>query len=191
MPRMIICPRCQRERPHYGKGHCKGCYCTLYNQAHPERHAEHERNRRQNTPEIVRLQDKKRSETEKRRAWRRRYHQKYYAEHRSQLLEYQSNYRRNNPERRDHYKRRRRARVKGLPDTLTLAQWEQILTVYEYSCAYCGISNVPLEREHKTPASRGGGFTAENIIPACGECNRRKQTMTDEEFRTYLIQYPR
>jgi hypothetical protein len=37
------------------------------------------------------------------------------------------------------------------------------------------------------PRSRSGGTNyIDNILPACGSCNRRKHTYTEEEFRARL-----
>ncbi|MDE2900780.1 MAG: HNH endonuclease [Chloroflexota bacterium] len=49
-------------------------------------------------------------------------------------------------------------------------------------CAYCGRSG-SLVRDHKTPVSRGGGDEWANLQLLCYQCNMRKGTLTDEEFR--------
>lgn len=36
------------------------------------------------------------------------------------------------------------------------------------------------------PLARGGSNSIDNILPACGRCNRRKHLMTEEEFRARL-----
>lgn len=77
---------------------------------------------------------------------------------------------------------RRQARIAKLPHTLTQEQWQEILEEYGHACAYCGRGDVPLEQEHKVPVTRGGGYTRENIVPACVSCNRRKGTKTAEEL---------
>lgn len=77
---------------------------------------------------------------------------------------------------------RRRARIAGALSTLTKLQWEAILAFYDNRCAYCGRDG-KLEQEHVIPVSRGGGTTAENIVPACGSCNRSKHAKTPEEWK--------
>lgn len=72
------------------------------------------------------------------------------------------------------------------PCTLTDQEWKDILDQYSHSCAYCHASNVSLQKEHKIPVSRGGGFTKENIIPSCKSCNSRKGAMTYDEFIDHL-----
>jgi hypothetical protein len=185
--KVFICANCQKETKHYAFGVCSGCYQKLYLKSY---HAEFEKNRRLEQGDHIRQLDKARNQTVKRKDWKQTYQQEYYRNNREKLLEYQSNYRKNDPERNNNYKRRRRARVNNLPDSLTVEQWHEILEKHNYSCAYCGATDVALEREHKMPACKGGGYTADNIVPACPRCNRRKQTMTDEEFRDYVAKYP-
>lgn len=68
----------------------------------------------------------------------------------------------------------RRARKRQLPATLTILQWEAILVAYKGRCAYCGKKAPKLTQDHVVPVSKGGGYTAENIVPACKSCNSRK-----------------
>ncbi len=49
-------------------------------------------------------------------------------------------------------------------------------------CAYCGITNVPLEMEHIIPRQRGGSDRASNLAIACRVCNRKKGNQTAAEF---------
>jgi len=71
------------------------------------------------------------------------------------------------------YLAQRRARLRGLPSTLTAEQWEAIKAIYHYRCAYCG-KKKPLTQDHIIPAAHGGGYTIQNIIPACQSCNSQK-----------------
>lgn len=41
-------------------------------------------------------------------------------------------------------------------------------------CAYCGATDRPLQRDCVLPVSRGGRYTLDNIVPACGACNASK-----------------
>lgn len=45
---------------------------------------------------------------------------------------------------------------------------------YFGGCAYCGIEDAEMQRDHFVPFSRGGDDTAENIVPACMACNKKK-----------------
>ena len=80
---------------------------------------------------------------------------------------------------------RYRARRYALPATLTQAEWEDILARYQYRCAYCGKAWHEIEgrlhQEHVIPVSQGGGYTADNIVPACHKCNFSKGGRTPEQ----------
>lgn len=188
LPRMIICVSCGQRGKHNAHGLCTACYMKEYmkDPEHKKRHAEIERERRRKNPEHIRTLDRKRSQTEKRKKWRRQYHLKYYERNRKHLLEYQRQYRKNTA-RQTIYKMRRRHRVRNLPATLTPDEWQKILKQHRYACFYCGATDYELEMEHKIPASRGGGLTAENIVPACSTCNRRKDVKTVQEYYNYLV----
>jgi 5-methylcytosine-specific restriction endonuclease McrA len=50
-------------------------------------------------------------------------------------------------------------------------------------CAYCGAEGVPLQRDCVQALSRGGRYTLDNIVPACGSCNASK---CNEEVTVWL-----
>lgn len=73
---------------------------------------------------------------------------------------------------------------KELVSDLSREQWENILEYFDHRCAYCGKSELEagvLHREHVIPASRGGGLTLSNIVPACPTCNSKKHDKTPSE----------
>lgn len=82
-------------------------------------------------------------------------------------------------------RQRRRARQHSLPATLTAREWQNILLAYDHHCAYCNRSEIEighkLHQDHVIPLVRGGGYTAENIVPACRSCNSRKGGRTPEQ----------
>ena len=59
------------------------------------------------------------------------------------------------------------------PTNLTDAQWTALVAAWG-SCAYCGTSDVPLQRDCVLAISRGGRYTLDNVVPACGPCNASK-----------------
>lgn len=67
-----------------------------------------------------------------------------------------------------------RAALRGAPYSLTLEEWQSILEYFGHACAYCLRTDLPLSQDHVIPVSKGGGTTAENIVPACRPCNSRK-----------------
>lgn len=76
-------------------------------------------------------------------------------------------------------------RVAHGPPRLTLREWQMRLVEFNNACAYCGEEfgeDRPPELEHLTPLSRGGYHRVENVVPACANCNKRKGSMTYEEF---------
>lgn len=77
-------------------------------------------------------------------------------------------------EKRRRYNCRREHRKLQLPSSLTVKQWNKALRHFEYRCVYCGEYSEKLDQEHFIPLSKGGGYTADNIIPSCSECNRDK-----------------
>jgi 5-methylcytosine-specific restriction endonuclease McrA len=61
-----------------------------------------------------------------------------------------------------------------------------------HQCQYCG-TNLPLREltcDHVTPRSQGGGSSWENLVTACGPCNRRKGGRTPEQARMELYRKP-
>jgi 5-methylcytosine-specific restriction endonuclease McrA len=62
-----------------------------------------------------------------------------------------------------------------------------------YTCQYCGkkFSGHDLTLDHVMPESRGGIKTWENLVAACGPCNRRKSNRTPEEAGMPLLRRPR
>lgn len=94
-------------------------------------------------------------------------------------------WRKQNPDKHNANNQNRRAKANNLPATLTHTEWEDIKAAYGYACAYCGkawfeIDGV-LQQEHVIPLSQGGGYTADNIVPACQDCNSRKHDKTPEQ----------
>ena len=56
---------------------------------------------------------------------------------------------------------------------LSPAQWSVLRELWR-GCAYCGAADRPLQRDCVLPISRGGRYTLDNIVPACGSCNASK-----------------
>ncbi len=81
----------------------------------------------------------------------------------------------------------RRARVRGLPYSLTNNEWNSIKEYYGGRCAYCGSLSSALCQDHVIPLAQGGGYTKENIVPACGSCNSHKNARTPEQANMELI----
>ena len=108
------------------------------------------------------------------RAYRRR--------HPDQQNAYQRRWIRAHPEVRKAAHQLRRAREVGAGGRFIAKEWRSLVLRYESRCAYCG-TVAPLEADHRTPLSRGGSNSVDNILPACGPCNRKKRNRTEEEFK--------
>ena len=52
-------------------------------------------------------------------------------------------------------------------------QWTALREAWA-GCAYCGATDKPLQRDCVLAISRGGRYTLNNIVPACGSCNTSK-----------------
>jgi 5-methylcytosine-specific restriction endonuclease McrA len=52
-------------------------------------------------------------------------------------------------------------------------QWTALKEAWG-GCAYCGVAGKPLQRDCVLALSRGGRYTLDNIVPACGTCNTSK-----------------
>ena len=69
--------------------------------------------------------------------------------------------------------RRRKRRMDRVEHDLSAAHWAA-LSVAWGGCAYCGETAQPLQRDCVLALSRGGRYTLDNIVPACGSCNASK-----------------
>ena len=78
--------------------------------------------------------------------------------------------------------RRRKRRMDVADNDLTAAEWAAIAAAWG-GCAYCGTQGVPLQRDCVQPLSRGGRYTAGNVVPACGSCNASK---SNDEVTSWL-----
>ena len=89
------------------------------------------------------------------------------------------------PEKRAAARARRRALKAGAAGTCTAEQWAARHAYYDGKCIYCGTTD-NIQIEHRIPLSRGGTNWPSNLVPACGSCNRKKNTKTEKEYLTLL-----
>ncbi|UZN03748.1 HNH endonuclease [Cellulomonas sp. S1-8] len=78
--------------------------------------------------------------------------------------------------------RRRRRRLSRVENDLTDLQWRAMQAAWG-GCAYCEVTGRPLQRDCVLPISRGGRYTLDNVVPACGSCNASK---CNAEVTTWL-----
>ena len=60
-----------------------------------------------------------------------------------------------------------------------------------YVCQYCGVQMKDLTLDHVKPRRQDGVHSWENIVSACGPCNRRKAGRTPEEAGMRLMRAPK
>lgn len=75
----------------------------------------------------------------------------------------------------------------GLEEHFTKQDIDELYEEQGGKCYYCGVNIPPYHIEHKTPLSRGGTDTKENLCLSCGPCNWAKLARTEEEFYKYLL----
>jgi len=115
----------------------------------------------------------------------------YYEKNKEWILPRNSEYRKNNPDKMRYYKRKWKVvnREKVYQDNRTrelnkqsgvysIKEWENTMSYFNHECAYCGTIPELLTQDHVIPLSKGGPYTVENIIPACGSCNSSKNNAT-------------
>ncbi len=85
-----------------------------------------------------------------------------------------------NPDKHMLQRRRRRGIKTPIGISLTEAQWQQTLDLFDNSCAYCG--KPWAHRDHLVPVAMGGQFTKLNIVPACQKCNLEKRAKNPLRF---------
>jgi len=187
------------------RSQCKECvreYNRVYREANPEKVRERKRVYYAANSEKV---------NEKSRVYRAANPEKlrerdrvYYAANPEKVREKNRVYREANPEKLRERKRvyyaanpekgrvngqRRRSRKANLPNTLTTAEWYYAI---DYFHGYCAVCDRPLKdlfvthtasADHWIPLTKGGGTTADNIVPLCsGEdgCNNSKHNAMPE-----------
>lgn len=101
-------------------------------------------------------------------------HKEYYQKNKEKHKEGIRRSRAKNPDLYRTLTQKRLALKRKLPNTMTVEHWEMCKKYFENSCAYCGAKPDILTQEHFIPLSKGGGYTPDNIIPACFSCNSSK-----------------
>lgn len=59
---------------------------------------------------------------------------------------------------------------------------EYLLEKFDHQCAYCPVTNVPLQIEHVLAKARGGSNRISNLTVACGPCNDAKGVQDVHKF---------
>lgn len=91
---------------------------------------------------------------------------------------------------------RRSMKANAITD-LTLEEYEETLNYFNRECSYCGISeeyhldiySENMHQDHIIPLLHLGGYTKNNIIPACKSCNCSKGSKNLDEYYDYDTQF--
>lgn len=114
---------------------------------------------------------------------------RYYQQNKEKILQNIKAYTERHWEQACKWKRiraqRRRAKQRTLEASFTHKQWDNCLKQFEDKCAYCG-KRKKLSQEHFVPLDKGGEYSLNNIIPACGSCNSSKRNA--DFFEWYPLQ---
>lgn len=78
-----------------------------------------------------------------------------------------------NGTRRARAAKKRKRRMDRADNDLSDDQWAALKAAWG-GCAYCGESTSPMQRDCVLALSRGGRYTLDNVVPACGSCNSSK-----------------
>jgi 5-methylcytosine-specific restriction endonuclease McrA len=149
----------------------------------PERQRAYAREWLKRNPEKAReaMRRWSKSHPEQRRAAKRL----YYARHREQHKTVMAAYHRAHPEVLRAKSNAYRARARAAKGRFTSAEWRALVGRYDGKCAYRGEEG-PLQVDHRTPLSRGGANSIDNVLPACATCNAEKGQLTEAEFRARI-----
>jgi|SRR3990167_1443521 len=95
-------------------------------------------------------------------------------------------YRKKNPLQFKAYDHKKRLQRRDLTQATIQLIYES--NIKQYQRLTCYLCLIPIEfgndhLEHKTPVSRGGSNEYDNLAVACGKCNRKKHTKTEQEYK--------
>lgn len=80
--------------------------------------------------------------------------------------------------------RKKQASLKDLRERDEYRKFRDLVMIRDgYTCAYCGITDVPLQLDHIHPRSKGGSDLPHNLTACCKPCNTSKGAKTVEEWR--------
>lgn len=159
-------------------------YNIKYYKENKEYHNKYKKKYAEENKEAIKVRIKKYYEENK--LIRKEKSKQYYYKNKEKLKERRNQYVEKNRSSFNIYAGRRNSKKKQLPSTFTVNQWDRCKEYFNNKCAYCG-EKKPLAQDHFMPLSKGGGYTKENIIPACKSCNSSK---SNKLFNEWYIKQP-
>lgn len=116
-----------------------------------------------------------------------RRHSEYYAENVERFRLYHQR-----PDRRAYasvnaknQKAKRRAAMGATVQKITTAEWRELAASYHWLCVYCHVRPGRLTMDHIVPLTLGGAHTVANVVPACRNCNSKKNTKNLVHFMVH------
>lgn len=96
-------------------------------------------------------------------------------------VDYMVQYRKDNPEKMRGYTKNHRIH------DITEAEWRRCLKIFDYRCAYCGITQeeslrIHKQKLHKDHVDYEGYNDLRNAVPACRSCNSKKHQYNMETW---------
>jgi hypothetical protein len=171
-------------------------YKKQYNKEHALQNIEYSKQYRIEHLEHCREYDKQRYQSmkEEKKIYSHNKCREYYKEHRENIIKKVKQYTILNREKTKVYKKKNKLLRKeissNLPCTFTSSQWEECLAYFDNKCAYCD-TETNMTQDHVIPVTKGGSYTADNIIPTCCSCNSSKNGSDMETWykeRNYFTQ---
>ena len=164
-PRCKVCRKAETEAWYVANREAVKARSKAWRETHREQYAKMMREWRAKNKDYKRRLD---------RSWRDR--------NREHVRQRERLYQQAHPEHAKNQKARRRIQQGAEIHPITAAEWQMLKDRYEGCCAYCGVEEPRPTMDHVVPLKKGGGHTVDNIVPACGPCNRAKSTMSVMEF---------
>jgi len=173
---MKLCPGCQKIKENtaenfYKRSGSQGDFLTKCKPCHCAHTTPHTLRRQKEHPEIVAVYSKR---------WADKHPEKVREKYLRQRLQKPPVIRRSGSLKslkKATTEHLRHARNLNLESDFTLEDWQNALSFFNGTCAYCGKQQTfweSLEQEHFTPLAKGGGYTRKNIVPSCKGCNSSK-----------------
>lgn len=195
---------CASSRGKYGLGcWCKSCL-SLWREANKEKIKTNNKRYRENNREILLEKKKEYYDSNKKqyllknKEWRNNNpeklklsKQKEYIKNKEAYIKRARDWAKNNPEKAKISNllsvRKRLATKFNLSEHFTSSDVENLLVEQQGLCYYCSSDiSEGYHIEHKTPLSRGGTDTKDNLCLSCKQCNWSKGKKTEEEYYKYV-----
>jgi 5-methylcytosine-specific restriction endonuclease McrA len=101
-----------------------------------------------------------------------------YVRNKEKILKRNYAYQKSHPEVMRKHQLDRLAMKMNSDGSYTIEQWNNLVMFYDGHCLCCARIDLPLEKDHVVPLSKGGSNSIENLQPLCKPCNSSKRDKT-------------